>query len=155
MLSRRIEGMTGMGPLAVGLVALTAAACSKGPGPAPSASALHPVGGRVLVGGKPAEGVQVTLYPLNHYHDADAPHPYGTTDGDGRFHLHTGADQEGAPNGQYVATLVWPTGAGGPDRLGGAFAEPSGTGLTAVIEDATTDLPAFEVAAGAAKGAPR
>jgi hypothetical protein len=144
-----------MGPFAAGLVALTVGACSKGPGPAPSASALHPVAGRVLVGGKPAEGVRVMLYPLNHYHDADAPHPYGTTDEDGQFRLRMADDREGAPNGQYVATLVWPTGTGGPDRLGGAFAEPSGTGLIALIEDGTTDLPAFEVAAGAAKGTPR
>ena len=92
---------------------------------------LHPVAGRVLVGGKPAEGVEVRLHPLNRFQDAGAPRPHSTTDREGRFKLRTGDGPEGAPDGSYVVTLVWPSGRGGTDRLGGAFAEPDGSGLTA------------------------
>lgn len=56
-----------------------------------------------------------------------------------------GEGGEGAPSGQYVATLVWPARGRGADRLGGAFAVPEGSGLTALIEEATTELPPFEV----------
>jgi hypothetical protein len=130
------------------------AACGEARGPEGGTS-LHPVSGRVMVGGRPAQGVEVRLYPLNRYHDTDAPRPEATTDKDGRFRLRTGGDREGAPNGQYVATLVWP-GPGGTDRLGGTFAEPGGSGLTALIEDQTRELPPFEIGSAAVqKPAPR
>ncbi len=128
----------------LGLAALLAAGCGADPGPAGPAT-LHPVSGRVTIGGKPAAGVEVRLHPLNRYHDDAAPRPHATTDRDGRFRLRTGEGHEGAPSGQYVATLVWPAGRGGADRLGGAYAEPEGTGLTALIEDATTELPPFDL----------
>lgn len=140
-------------PLALSLAALAITACDRSDlGPAAIGTA-HPVSGRVLIGGKPAEGVEVQLHPLNHYHDTSVPHPQGTTDKDGRFQLHTGSAQEGAPSGQYVATLVWPA-QGGTDRLSGVFAEPEGSGLAVVIEDETKDLPPFEVGANATRKKP-
>jgi hypothetical protein len=124
----------------VGLIA----GCGDGDVPAGDA-ALHSVTGQVRVGGKPAAGVMVRLHPLNRSGDPEAPHPYGTTDAEGRFRLRTGEAEGGAPAGQYVATLTWATGPRGVDRLGGAYAEPDGSGLGAVVEDGPTELPPFEV----------
>ncbi|QDV39504.1 DUF4198 domain-containing protein [Tautonia plasticadhaerens] len=126
------------------LVALLASGCGGDDAPGP-ASELRPVSGLVLVGGKPAAGVDVQLHPLNRSNDADAPRPYGSTDAEGRFRLRLGEAEEGAPAGQYTVTLSWPAGVGGADRLGSAFAEPGGSGLVAVIEEGTTELPPFEV----------
>lgn len=141
--------------LLAGVGLTTMASCGGASRPA-AESGLHPVSGRVTVRGKPAAGVEVCLFPLNRYYDSTAPRPAATTDKDGRFRLKTGGDREGAPNGQYVATLVWPAGRAGADRLGGVFAEPEGSGLTALIEESTTELPPFEVGTAAAgKPGPR
>lgn len=115
-------------------------------------SALQPVAGKVLVDGKPDTGVEVRLYPLNRSNDVDAPHPHGTTDKEGRFQLRTGETGKGAPAGPYLVTLVWPAGRGGADQLGDAFAEPDGSGLTALIDEKTTELPTFEVSAARRRG---
>ena len=101
------------------------------------------------MGGKPAAGVEVRLYPINRSYDADAPHPYATTDSEGKFQLRLKEGQEGAPAGQYLVTLTWPAGRSGSDRLGGAFAEPEGSGLIAIVADGPTDLPPFEIGARA------
>lgn len=137
------RNLSRLGLCSLGLLATSLIACERHGWPVPEGSP-HPVSGRVLVGGRPVGGVRVRLYPLNHYHDADAFCPEATTDKEGRFRLRTGGDRDGAPSGQYVVTLVWPGGAGG-DRLGGAYAEPDGSGLIAVIEETTTELPPLEV----------
>ena len=128
------------------VAALACAACAgSGPGSAPDAGIeLHQVKGSVLASEKPVEGVEVRLYPLNQLYDNSAPHPYGKTNKEGQFQLRVGETSEGAPAGQYLVTLVWP-GSGGKDRLGGTFAEPEGSGLTAVIEDRATNLPPFRI----------
>lgn len=133
------------------LGALPIGACSSTSGPTAD-SPSHPVEGRVTVDGRPAAGVEVRLHPLNRSNDESAPRPQGTTDKDGRFRLGTGAGRDGAPSGQYLVTLAWP-GPGGADRLKGTYAEPGGSGLTAIIEDSTTELPTFEVGSNAQKKA--
>jgi hypothetical protein len=90
---------------------------------------------------------------LNHVHDSEVPHPHATTGKDGRYQLRTGRDGEGAPIGQYVVTLTWPVGNGGADRFRGAFTDPDGSGLTAVIEHTTTELPPFELETAAVRKA--
>jgi hypothetical protein len=129
------------------LVAVSLPECGQPAAPTTDSPA-HPVGGRVMVDGKPAAGVEVHLYPLNRYREAGVARPRGTTDRDGGFRLVTGEGKEGAPSGQYHVTLVWPAGGGGADRFGGAYAEPDGSGLTALIDDGTAELPTFNVSAG-------
>lgn len=138
--------------LLLGLSALPIAGCRQSDAPV-DVGTPQPVSGRVTVGGRPAAGVVVCLHPLNRYNDPDAPHPKGTTDPEGRFQLGTDGDQDGAPRGQYVATLVWP-GAGGADRLGGAFAEPDGSGLIVIIDETISELPPFAIDAAALRQSP-
>lgn len=143
---RRVQAVLTIG---VGLLALV----SCGEDAPPSAeSPLRPVSGRVIMGGQPAEGVMVRLHPLNHVHEAGVPHPFGETDSEGVFPLGLDDGRQGAPAGQYLVTLEWPAAAGGGDRLGGVYAEPDGSGLTAVIDDSTTELPPFEVPAPGRSG---
>lgn len=127
---------------------LVALASCEGEAPPSADSPLRPVSGRVLVGGRPAAGVIVRLHPLNHVLDPGVPHPFGETDADGVFQLGIEEGRDGAPAGQYLVTLEWPAAGGGGDRLGGTYAEPDGTGLTAVIEESTTALAPFELPSG-------
>ncbi len=123
--------------------------CGRGEVPGPT-TALRLISGRVTSGGKPAAGVEVRLYPLNRAGDSSAPTPFGTTDKDGRFTLRTG-DAEGAPEGAYQAGLTWPTAVGKPDRLGGTFEDPQGSGLVVEIGVSTTEIPTFEIGTGPAR----
>lgn len=123
--------------------------CGRGE-PAANAATLRPISGRVTSGGKPAVGVEIQFHPLNRAGDSSAPRPVGTTDKQGRFTLRTGV-AEGAPIGDYQVAVTWPAGRGKLDRLGGDFDDPQGSGLTAVIDAATTEIPTFEIGNGPAR----
>lgn len=136
-----------------GRMAVLALVGPLGCGPADSpggSAALRLVSGRVTSGGRPAAGVEVRLYPLNRTNDPSASKPVGVTDKDGRFTLRTGG-AEGAPDGQYQASLTWPSGRGNVDRLGGAYEDPHGSGLTAEIGPAVAEIPDFEIGTGPAR----
>jgi len=71
--------------------------------------AIHPVMGVIYYDGKPAEGVQVFLYPTSAPGVPAVPaHPHGTTGSDGRFQLATYSDADGAAEGGYQIVLFWP-----------------------------------------------
>jgi hypothetical protein len=110
-----------------------------------------PVEGKVLVRGKPAEGVQVFLHPRD---ASQQGKPRGTTDAEGRFQLRTYHDGDGAPAGEYAVTLYWPGPYNPkvavddqlpPDRLGERFMNRSGSSLRATVAAGPTTLPPFDV----------
>jgi hypothetical protein len=80
------------------LLALGLTSCSGGKG------GLYPVQGKVLYKDAPTAGILVTLHPVNA--DPKATVSTGYTDDQGVFEITTGQDN-GAPAGDYVATLVW------------------------------------------------
>lgn len=89
------------------LVAALVAGCAGGGNDGPVV--VHPVSGKVMYDGKPAEGVEVTLLPT------DAPmvpriprNPHAVTGPDGRFSISTFAEGDGAAEGGYQVILVWP-----------------------------------------------
>ena len=95
--------MRNLGPVALSF--LLAAGCS---GPEQKV-VPHPVSGRVMYDGQPAAGVEVTLIPT------DAPmvpliprNPRGVTGPDGKFHISTFSDGDGAAEGGYQIVLFWP-----------------------------------------------
>jgi hypothetical protein len=110
-----------------------------------------PAEGQVIVQGKPAEGVQVFLHP----HDGtQGGKPRGLTDGQGRFHLRTYHDGDGAPPGEYTVTLYWPGPYNPkmavedqmpPDRLGERFMDRKKSALRATVGSGPTVLPPFDV----------
>src|SRR5439155_15856313 len=67
----------------------------------------YPVKGTLLVDGKPAKGATVSLHPR----EVTGGRPYlptGQTDENGEFNLATFVADDGAPAGEYDATVVWP-----------------------------------------------
>jgi len=116
----------------------------------------YPVKGTVLVGGKPAAGAEITLYPKEV--TGDRPYtPNGKTNDSGEFALSTFLEGDGAPAGEYDVTVVWPV-RHNPistrwegDKFGGRYADKAKSGLRVTIEKQPQQLPPFELTAPAKK----
>src|SRR5688500_13131919 len=89
----------------------------------------YPVTGTITVDGAAAEpGVLVSLHPQFPETDKYPIHPRGATTEAGGFKISTYNSDDGAPEGEYVATVEWPQRVGmSPhftgDLFGGAFAK--------------------------------
>jgi hypothetical protein len=123
-----------LGILAVAAVAVCG--CAKS-----ARVATHPVGGQVYYDGKPAEGVQVFLFPTAAPGVPDVPvNPHGETGPDGRFTIGTYADEDGAAEGSYQVVLYWPEDEEHrPDRLIGWYTVARSK-LTATVPAGGTEL---------------
>jgi hypothetical protein len=115
---------------------------------------VYPAHGKVLVKGQPAEGAKVTFYPAVPEVDGKkVPPPNATTEANGEYHLGTYKLDDGAPAGDYKVSVVWlqapPPNAQGifdqKDRLGGRYANPEQSKLTAHVEKGGGEIPAFEL----------
>jgi hypothetical protein len=101
------------------LAALTVmSGCSSEPQRVP----VFPVTGKVTFKGKPADGAQVVLFPVNTENAAELA-PSGKVGKDGTFSLTAYEPGDGAPEGDYVATISWRKLVGGGE--GGAVAGPN------------------------------
>ena len=67
---------------------------------------VFPVEGQVLVDGKPAARAVVTLHPVGDT-SPTAIHPVGHVDDSGKFTLTSYREADGAPEGDYAATVTW------------------------------------------------
>jgi hypothetical protein len=109
----------------------------------------------VLYKNQGIKGAVVTF----HLKGSDPVHtvpPVGLTQEDGKFTLSTG-NQEGAPAGDYVVTIIWPQTVGKPlgkgeiaakqpeteDRLHGAYANAKTSRLKAEIKEGDNQLDPF------------
>ena len=91
-------------PLCLLALALPLAGCGGGAAGPPK----YQVHGKVLThDGKPAAGALVVLHPLNQP-DAKRFPPRGTAGKDGVFVVGSRLSNDGAPEGQYDVTLIWP-----------------------------------------------
>jgi hypothetical protein len=115
---------------------------------------VYPVTGKVVVDGQPAEGADVVFYPTTPEVDGiKLPGPAGSTDANGVFRLRSYDPEDGAPAGEFKVTVVWPAppppNATGvfqvKDRLGGRYANPQTSTLTARVEPGGGELPPFEL----------
>lgn len=111
--------------------------------------------GKVLVDGKPASGVLVTLVPKG----GSGSRPSGLVNDDGTYEILTyDADRreslKGAVEGEYGVIVTWvpqPTegnldsGAGLGDRLKGLYRDPAKSNLKVSIKPGSPDLGAFEL----------
>jgi len=82
------------------LVLYTVAGCAE------EKREMHTVKGRLLVGEAPAANASVAFHPLGS--NAGRTCPVGITRSDGSFRLTTSSAGDGAPEGEYVVTVVWP-----------------------------------------------
>ncbi len=66
---------------------------------------MHPVEGKVFVSGLPAGNASVYFYPRD---SSQQRIPVATTEPDGTFQLTTLCSGDGAPEGDYDVTVIWP-----------------------------------------------
>ncbi|QJW98939.1 hypothetical protein [Frigoriglobus tundricola] len=117
-----------------------------------------PTRGQVHTGSAPAEGVQVTLVPIDGK-DEPASRPSGVVGADGTFTLSTydpatRKSHEGAPPGKYAVLVTWypPAGLGSSrdgtpraDRLGGRYKDAATSPFRVEVTDAPTELAPIQV----------
>jgi hypothetical protein len=130
--------------------AIAIASCSGAKGPAKKV--CYPVKGELLVKDKPAEGALVILHPRDaKAEEWSAGFPHATVGADGKFTMSTYGENDGAPAGDYVVLVSWQMPdpqneeASAPDKLGGRYADPATSKLTAKVESRATELPAIRL----------
>jgi hypothetical protein len=115
--------------------------------------AVYPVSGQVVSGEakKPAVGALVMLVPVT-ADPKDSTRPSGTVDESGAFAITTYKAKDGAPAGDYVVTLVWPTPKksmmeeGEDDMLKGAFADATKSKIRFTVKAAkSNEVPVIEL----------
>jgi hypothetical protein len=137
--------------LAIVFVTLaTIPACGKTSG----RTKVYPAQGKVLVRGTPAGGATVVFYPAGEAKTPGVPAPQGTTDSQGVFKLSSYEAGDGAPEGEYKVSIIWPEplppnvreSAEGPkDRLGSRYSDPQKSKLAAKVEKGAGEIPPFEL----------
>lgn len=110
-----------------------------------------PVSGKVLFHGQPAAGAQVVLHPLT----ADPKKAFSATgkaQEDGTFRIGINAADDGAPPGEYVATVQWfkivqsEGGAGpGPNVIPKNYGDPARSPLKVTVKESPTELEPFQL----------
>ena len=120
----------------------------------PRQKACYPVEGQVLVKSQPAAGAIVAFQPASGGNPQEwyAGYPLATVGADGTFHVVTYGNQDGAPAGEYIVTIVWPgerdpkdEEASPPDKLNGQYADPTKSPLKAKVENGPTKLAPFNI----------
>jgi hypothetical protein len=113
---------------------------------------VHPVSGRVLYQNKPIANAFIVLHPVDGT-EADTVRPRGQTNQDGNFTLSSFGAGDGAPPGEYLATVEWrPVGerdleSSGPppNRLPPRYARADRSGLRVRV-DGPTEIPEWRLA---------
>src|SRR5262245_45877792 len=120
----------------LGGLILSLASCGRG-----DRRPVYTVSGKVFFRGKPAEGAQVTLVPLND-NDAKTSHPGGQVRKNGSFRLSTYLSYDGAPAGRYAVRIIYRSPEkkvddenAGPDLLRGKYGDPRKTPLRVEIKE--------------------
>jgi hypothetical protein len=107
---------------------------------------VHPATGIARAGHTPLVGAQIRLHPRGMSLPDDAT-PSATVQDDGTFAFTTFEKGDGAPAGDYVATVQWfrlgPDGGAGGNVLPKRYASPTTSPLTVTIREGTNDLPPF------------
>ncbi len=113
-------------------------------GPVTERPSLHPVSGRVTVSGKPVAGVIVTLHaPVQQ--GTEKFLPSATSREDGSFRVGTFAAADGAPEGEYVVTCIWPKAASADateiDQLRGRYSGAARSKIKITVRPGPNELP--------------
>ncbi|NCA10574.1 hypothetical protein EBR56_01990 [bacterium] len=131
--------------LVLGVVGITlvVGVCTLSGGPS---CVVHPAAGIARAGHVPLVGAQIRLHPRGMTLPDDAT-PSATVQDDGTFAFTTFEKGDGAPAGDYVATVQWfrlgPDGGAGGNELPKRYASPTTSPLTVTIREGTNDLPPF------------
>ncbi len=118
------------------LVSISLAGC----GEARNEKQVYKVTGRVLVDGKPAEGVLLGIHDSAPMDKKFPTAPQGQTIADGKLIISTYAEGDGLPEGDYTITFTWqefnPVSRSytGPDKLNKRYADPKSSKVTAKVK---------------------
>lgn len=117
--------------------------------------AVYSTTGSVTVDGNPVEGVKIVLYGSTpELRGPGSVAPYAETDAEGNFSLTSYEPGDGAPAGSFKVTAIWPEPAPPgadeeffepKDLLKGKYESPDSTPLEVTIEEASNELPPFEL----------
>jgi hypothetical protein len=107
------------------------------------------VSGQVLFDGKPTPGAIVILHPVGGP-DQKGPNSRALVDRDGNFRLTTYRTNNGAPAGDYVATVDWRKEGrgqrhGAPALLPAKYSEAAQSPLHVTVEPKTDHLEPFDI----------
>lgn len=112
---------------------------------------VYPVKGQVKFGSEIPVGAQIVLHSQSDNGAGDVA-PTGTVKEDGTFAISTYGDADGAPAGDYVATIEWfkvvnsAGGTGrGPNVLPPTYASRDTSPIKVTVASAPTELPPIEV----------
>ncbi len=131
---------------ALGLIVLIWGAVTLGRGGRPERSAVHQLSGTLIFEGQPAAGASIVLYPTD---PSIGVRPRASVNDDGSFEVTSYEPGDGAPAGEYKATLEWRRpieGAEGddvpaPNVLPAAYASQKTTPITVIVEEGENEFP--------------
>jgi hypothetical protein len=121
---------------------LALAGCTSGLKP------VHPIRGKVLFRGKPADSALVVLNPVGET-DTKAVRPQGTVSKDGVFEISTYGEKNGAPAGDYAVSFVWLIEDARTKRewspLPVRFMNPAQSGVKVTIREGSNELASIQL----------
>jgi major membrane immunogen (membrane-anchored lipoprotein) len=130
------------------LVAILAG-CGRDDGRVP----VYPAKGKVTVSGEVPEGALVVLYPAKKGSGAEVElRPSGRVKPDGTFSLTTYDAEDGAPAGEYAATIQWnklikqgQDYKAGPNIIPAAYAAPESSPWKIAVAESPNDLAPLDI----------
>lgn len=110
---------------------------------------VFPVTGRVTVDGQPPVGAQIVLHPLDKSTPRDVT-PSGSVKEDGSFAISAYEHGDGAPAGEYVATIQWfkivpELGGPGPNVIPKQYTSHETSPIKVTVKDGPTTLDAITI----------
>jgi len=156
--------MTSTRPLAPLLAAAALVCAGCGPPAGRTPVPVHPVEGKLLVVDRPATNARLVFYPAGG--SPGSVCPVGVTGPDGRFRLTTYTTDDGAPEGEYVVTVLWPNetfpaddcdvaNMATHDRLGGLYLDPAKSELRATVRPGHNTITLHATVGGSGWNLPR
>lgn len=110
---------------------------------------VFPVSGKVSFQGKPPAGAIVVLNPVGTSENHDVM-PTGTVKDDGSFSVTAYEPGDGAPQGEYVATVQWykvtkELGGPGPNVLPKTYATPKTSPVKVTVGNGPVEIPPITI----------
>ena len=110
---------------------------------------VYPVRGEVYFNGQPADGATIHFHPVD---KKAGPPAFATVNDDGAYSLTTFKSDDGAAVGEYIVTVIWLEEKEvdgetilGKDRLGGLYAKPDVSKLTATVSPGENEIDRFDL----------
>jgi hypothetical protein len=115
---------------------------------------VFPVTGKVTFAGQIPAGAQIVLHAVNRSEPCDVA-PSATVKADGTFEISAYQQGDGAPAGDYVATVHWfkiqpKDGTAGPNVIPATYTNPKTSPIKISVKDGGTVVPPISIAANGA-----